>query len=316
MTLKYLCIFAALLALIRCLETATSAICQHDNMNYYEISITFSELFPWKEIFVSLLADLGCESFADGETDEIILAYIDENNYNEKDIRAFFEQYGSQTNIQYAIRKIEQQNWNAVWESNYEPVLIADRCFIRAPFHEPNKNAEYEIVIEPKMSFGTAHHETTSLMIEFLLEEDLQNKSALDMGAGTGILAILSHLRGASPVSAIDNDEWAYLNNIENNTRNNAEVIQVKLGDASLLTENVKYDIITANINRNILLNDLPIYVDTLGKSGVIFLSGFYTGEDLEMITQKCNELGLQLAAVKKKNRWCAAKFEKLYGNT
>ena len=278
-------------------------------MNYYEISITFSEVFPWKEIFISLLADLGCESFADGETENVLLGYISEDNYDEEKIKVFFEEYQAETDFNYSVHKIEQQNWNAVWESNYEPVLIAERCFIRAPFHEPNLNAEYEIVIEPKMSFGTAHHETTSLMIEFLLEEELRNKSVLDMGAGTGILAILSHLRGASPIIAIDNDEWAYLNNIENNARNNAETIQVKLGDASLLSENEKYDVIIANINRNILLNDLHIYVKSLHKTGIIFLSGFYVGKDWEMITQKCNEFGLQLEAVKEKNLWCAAKF-------
>ena len=278
-------------------------------MKYYEITVTFSEIFPWKEIFISLLADLGCESFADGETDDILLAYISEDNYNEEDIKALFEQYHSKTNLSYTIQEVEQQNWNALWESNYEPVMIADRCFIRAPFHEPNLTAECEIVIEPKMSFGTAHHETTSLMIEFLLEENLQNKSVLDMGAGTGILAILSHLRGATPVTAIDNDEWAYLNNIENNARNNAEMIQVKLGDAALLTENEKYDIIIANINRNILLNDLPAYVKVLNKNGVIFLSGFYVGEDLERITHKCSELGLRFVGMKEKNWWCAGKF-------
>ena len=279
-------------------------------MKYYEITIIFSEAYPWKEIFVSLLAELGCESFADGETEDVLFAYINENQYNEAKIKTFFEQYDSITKTQFTIQEIEQQNWNALWESNYDPVMIADRCFIRAPFHTPNSNAEYEIVIEPKMSFGTAHHETTSLMIAFLLEEELENKSVLDMGAGTGILAILSFMRGAKPVTAIDNDEWAYLNNMENNTRNNAEAIRVKLGDASLLTENEKYDLLIANINRNILLNDLPAYIRVLNKNGVIFLSGFYMGEDLEVITRKCCELGLQLIAVKEKNRWCAAKFE------
>jgi len=132
----------------------------------------------------------------------------------------------------------------------------------------------------------------------------------LDMGAGTGVLAILAHLRGAQPITAIDNDEWAHLNNLENNTRNNAEAITVKLGDASLLTENEKYNIIIANINRNILLRDLPAYTQVLQQNGTIFLSGFYVGEDLEMITQKCNALGLQLVAVKEKNSWCAAKFK------
>ena len=278
-------------------------------MKYYEITITFSEIFPWKEIFVSLLADLGCESFTDGDTENILLAYISEEHYQKDNISSFFSEYESVTNIQHSIQEIEQQNWNAVWESNYEPVTILDKCFIRAPFHASNINAEYEIVIEPKMSFGTAHHETTSLMIEFLLEETLQNRSVLDMGAGTGILAILSYLRGAQPITAIDNDEWAFLNNIENNIRNNAEKIQVKLGDASLLTENEKYDVIIANINRNILLNDLPSYIRVLNKNGVIFLSGFYMGEDLEMITQKCYEFNFQCVTVKEKNRWCAAKF-------
>ena len=274
-------------------------------MKYYEIAITFSEVNVWKEIFVSLLADLGCESFADDEAENVLLAYIAENLYNEESIKVFFETYSVETDFQYRIQEIEQQNWNAVWESNYQPVMIAGRCFIRAPFHA-SVAAEYEIVIEPKMSFGTAHHETTSLMIEFLLEEDLQDKSVLDMGAGTGILAILAHLRGAKPI-AIDNDEWAYLNNIENNTRNNAETIQVKLGDASLLDGQEKFDVIIANINRNILLNDLPAYINVLNDNGTIFLSGFYAGEDLEMISQKCNDLGLKLASVKEKNRWCAA---------
>jgi ribosomal protein L11 methyltransferase len=278
-------------------------------MKYYEITVTLPVIEPWKEIFVSLLADMGCESFADGETENILFAYISENNYDADILNDFFAKYSSKLDFQYTITEIEQQNWNAIWESNYEPVMIAGRCFIRAPFHHQNPEAEYEIVIEPKMSFGTAHHETTSLMIEFLLEENLQNKSVLDMGAGTGILAILSHLKGANPITAIDNDEWAYLNNIENNTRNNAEKIKVVLGDASLLNDNEKYDVIIANINRNILLNDLPTYIKVLNNNGVIFLSGFYMDEDLEIITQKCNELELKFVAVKEKNRWCAARF-------
>jgi len=278
-------------------------------MKYNEIAITFPEIDPWKEIFVSLLADLGCESFANGETEHTLLAYIAENNYDKNILDDFFTEYRSQIDFQYTITEMEQENWNAVWESNYEPVMIAGRCFIRAPFHLPNPDAEFEIVIEPKMSFGTAHHETTSLMIEFLLEEDLLHKSVLDMGAGTGILAILSCLKGAKPVTAIDSDEWAYENNIENNIRNNTQEIQVKLGDVSLLSENEKYDIIIANINRNILLQDLPAYIKVLNKNGIIFLSGFYTGDDFDMITHKCNELGLQLVSYKEKNSWCAVKF-------
>jgi ribosomal protein L11 methyltransferase len=281
-------------------------------MKYYEIKVTFTEIFPWKDIFISLLADAGCESFADGETEKILLAYIAENNYDKHKIHALFSEYETVIDFQYAVNEIEQQNWNMLWESNYEPVLVANRCYIRAPFHQPNAEAEYEIVIEPKMSFGTAHHETTSLMIEFLLEEDLQHKSVLDMGAGTGILAILAYRKGASPVTAIDNDEWAYANNMENNARNNAEKIQVKLGDAALLSENEKYDVIIANINRNILLHDLPDYCQVLNRNGIIFLSGFYAGEDLKIIKEKCNNVGLTFVSVKEKNRWCAVKMKKM----
>jgi ribosomal protein L11 methyltransferase len=282
-------------------------------MKYFEITITISEVIPWKDILVSFLAELGYESFADGETEDVLLAYIPEDNYDEEKIKALFSTYCTQISLEYSIKEIEYQNWNAMWESNYDPVMIAGRCFIRAPFHASNPKAEYEIVIEPKMSFGTAHHETTALMIEFLLEENLQNKSVLDIGAGTGILAILSHFCGAKPITAIDNDEWAFLNNIENNARNNAENIQVILGDASFLSGKDKYEIIMANINRNILLNDLPAYMNVLDKNGVIFLSGFYIKNDLDMIKQKCNELGLKLVAFKEKNHWCATKFEFCY---
>lgn len=280
-------------------------------MNYTEIKITLTEIFPWKDIFTSFLADFGCESFADGETENVLLAYIADTNYNEEEVKKFLENHGFATEIRFEIQHIEQQNWNALWESYYEPVLISERCFIRAPFHEPHLSAQYEIVIEPKMSFGTAHHETTAMMLEYILDEELTNKSVLDMGAGTGILAILAHKRGAKPITAIDIDEWAYLNNIENNTKNNAEEISVKMGDASLL-QNEKYEVIIANINRNILLQDLPVYQKVMENNAVLFLSGFYVGEDFELIQKKCETLGLINVSHKVKNRWCAAKFQQV----
>lgn len=280
-------------------------------MDYIEIKLVFSSPEPWKEVFTSLLANAGCDSFVDGEDENTLLAYIPKEVIDQEEIESILDNHGFLVNITYQIQEIETQNWNAIWESNYDPVLIANRCYIRAPFHNPLQGVDFEIVIEPKMSFGTAHHETTSLMIEYVLEEDLAQKSVLDMGAGTGILAILAYMKGAKPVTAIDNDEWAYLNNIENNSRNNAEEIVVKLGDAETIKGDL-YQVIIANINRNILLAELPAYNDALSKEGVIFLSGFYEEDDLEKIKEKCASLGLQYVSHKEKNRWCSAKFIKL----
>lgn len=280
-------------------------------MDYLEIKLVFSNPEPWKEVFTSLLANAGCDSFIDGEDDNTLLAYIPKDLYHKEEIKDILDHHEFDVSIAYIIQEIETQNWNAIWESNYEPVLIANRCYIRAPFHERMRDVDFEIEIEPKMSFGTAHHETTSLMIEYLLDEDLANKRVLDMGAGTGILALLAFMKGAFPVTAIDNDEWAYLNNIENNSRNNAEPIIVKLGDAKDIKGD-SYEVIIANINRNILLADLPAYCETLTPNGIIFLSGFYVIDDLEKIREKCESLGLQYVSHKEKNRWCSAKFIKL----
>jgi len=280
-------------------------------MDYIEIKLTFSEADPWKEIFTTLLSEEGCDSFMDGEDDNnLLLAYIPLEKFDEKKILDIIYHHHFDVKCEASFSKIESQDWNAVWESNYAPVFIADKCFIRAPFHEPIKNVAYDIVIEPKMSFGTAHHETTSLMIEYLLEEDLQGKSVLDMGSGTGILAILSHKKGATPVTAIDNDDWAYRNNLENNERNHIENMQVIHGDARNIP-NIQYDIILANINRNILLNDIPIYAAALQKNGSIFLSGFYKEPDLELIKEKCLQYNLHFISHKEKNKWVAAKCKR-----
>lgn len=280
-------------------------------MNYFEIKIVFSQPEPWKEVFTALLGELGCDSFSDGETEQELLAYISEDLYNSDTLKELLCNHNYDVVIQYDCKKVKTENWNAIWESNYSPVLIADQCYIRAPFHEPLDIVKYEIVIEPKMSFGTAHHETTSMMIEYILEEPLEHKSVLDMGAGTGILAILAYKKGAKPVLAIDNDEWAYLNNIENNAKNNAEDIVVKLGDATTI-KGEHYQVIIANINRNILLRDLPAYEKCLDTNGIIFLSGFYVMEDLDIIIEKCTSIGLQYVSHKEKNKWCSAKFIKL----
>ena len=277
-------------------------------MAFIEIKLTLAQAEPWKDVFTSLLADAGCDSFMDGESDNILLAYIKEELYDAEAIEQLLQNHGFDTNVKYEISRIEEQDWNAVWEASYEPVTIAGRCHIRAPFHEPKPDVEYEIIIEPKMSFGTAHHETTSLMIEYILEEDFNGKSVLDMGSGTGVLALLARKRGASPVVAIDNDPWAYENNLENNARNGIDDITVKLGDATAIGEQV-FDVIIANINRNILLNDMHLYVKSMHAGSCIFFSGFYQGNDLNIIKERAASLGLEFVSNKVKNEWTAAKF-------
>lgn len=279
-------------------------------MAYIEIKIEFSTPEPWKDIFTSLLGEAGCDSFIDGENDHILLCYIKEQLFDEQQIRDILDHHGFDVHLTYQFNTIEEQNWNAVWESNYTPVFIADQCYIRAPFHQPNPNVAHEIIIEPKMSFGTAHHETTSMMIEYLLEDDFQGKDVLDMGAGTGVLAILAHQRGAKHIVAIDNDPWAYENNLENNERNQTTDIIVKLGDANAIGDET-FDCIIANINRNILLADMHLYAKSLRHGGCIYFSGFYQGIDLEKIKDKAATLGIHFMSNKEKNNWVAAKFVK-----
>lgn len=277
-------------------------------MDYIEIKVVFEKPDPWKEIFTMELANAGCDSFADGENDHTLLAYIPEDSFNEKEINELLAENHYEVKPTFSFSKIETHDWNAIWESEYAPVVIDNRCLIKAPFHQSIDGVEYEIVIEPKMSFGTAHHETTALMIKYLLDEEVEGKRVLDMGAGTGILAILAHQMGASKVVAIDNDEWAYRNNLENNQNNRIDDMTVILGDATSIPDE-QYDIILANINRNILLRDLPIYNRFLKKGGLLFLSGFYQEPDLALIEQKCKEESLFLVNYQEKNSWVAAKF-------
>lgn len=279
-------------------------------MAYIEIKVKFSQPEPWKDVFAAVLGDVGCDSFMDGETEDILLAYIKDTAYNAAAVEEALTQHGYDVQLSYEISTVEEQDWNAVWESSYEPVLVAEKCYIRAPFHEPRTDVPYEIIIEPKMSFGTAHHETTALMIEYLLAEDFTGKRVLDMGSGTGVLAILAHKRGASSIVAIDNDPWAYENNIENNVRNHTEDITVKLGDALAIGDD-HFDVIIANINRNILLNDMHHYVKSLNAGGCIYFSGFYEGHDLETIKERALSLGLTFHSYKSRNQWACARFVK-----
>lgn len=280
-------------------------------MKYLEIKLEIEPADPWKEIYTSLMAEAGCDSFMDGGNENELLCYIPEKDYQEDVFKDLLEtpQF-PEVKISYSVAPMEDKDWNAAWEANYEPVLIDGKCYIRAPFHPSRPDAEYEILIEPKMSFGTAHHATTAQMVSYLLETDVRGKAVLDMGAGTGVLAILATLKGANPVTAIDNDEWAYRNGVENAKHNRCDQLKVLLGDASLLGDD-SYDIILANINRNILLQDIPQYVKCMNEEALLFLSGFYE-EDLPALRYCCAQNGLKYVDHKAKDKWVAAKFEKI----
>lgn len=275
-------------------------------MQYIEIKCTVNPPEIGNEILIALLSEIGCESFM--EIDEGIVAYIPKSLFDKKKLDEIIIEKEAGFTFSYELSEPEEQNWNAVWESNYPPVLIDEQCFIHAPFHNKQNNVLYDIVIEPKMSFGTAHHETTALMISYLLIEDCDDKTILDMGSGTGVLAILTTMRGAKKAVAIDNDEWAFENCLENCQRNDISNINCLLGDAENIP-NETYDIIIANINRNVLLKDMDKYIEHLSDKGTLLLSGFYEKEDLDIIKEKVTSFNLHYHSHKEKNQWVAAKF-------
>ena len=256
------------------------------------------------EILIAELGEKPFESFI--ETTDGFSAYIQKNLYTKDLLDDIYLLQSSEFNISYTIEEIDQVNWNEEWEKNFEPIDIDGKCHIRAPFH-PKTTAEYDIVIEPKMSFGTGHHETTHMMIQQILETNVQNLKTLDMGCGTAILAIFAEMKGAKPIDAIDIDNWCYLNSVENTERNNCKEISVFEGDAELL-QNKKYDLIIANINRNILLNDMQHYVNCLSKKGILLLSGFYN-EDIPFINESCIEKGLTFVKKFERNNWVSLKY-------
>ena len=238
-------------------------------MNYIEFNFKVTPLQPASDILLAELGELGFDSFV--ETEDGLQAYILEEYYKEDLLKYVFVLNNPEFEITYNTKTIEQVNWNAEWEKNFTPIVVSDNCRVRAPFHDKG-NEEYDIIIEPKMSFGTGHHATTHMMIQHILKDDFIGKKVLDMGCGTAVLAILAEMRGAEPLDAIDIDEWCYLNSIENAERNNCTKITVEQGDASLLS-NRKYDIIIANINRNILLNDMKTYAKCLSKDCLLYTS-------------------------------------------
>jgi len=278
-----------------------------NSLDYVELIITVEPLEPWREILMAELADIGFDSFE--ETTNGLKAFGNVENFDLELTGKVLESVKKSGNLNVVAEHkiIGSQNWNQVWESNFEPVVLASACYVRAPFHPKGQGYEVELIIEPKMSFGTGHHETTSLMSEWLFETDLQHKATLDMGCGTGLLAMIAAHRGAKPVFAIDNYIFAYENTLENVECNNLPWIRVIHGDAGNLG-NEKYDIIIANITKNVLLKDMETYVSVLNTGGILFLSGFLK-KDRKDIIHCAEKLGLFFAGEKSKNDWLALKF-------
>jgi ribosomal protein L11 methyltransferase len=275
------------------------------NNIYIGYYFSVKPLQPGVEILIAELGFAGFESFVETETG--VTAYIQKEEWNDQVLNHIQILNSNEFQISYSFDEIEQTNWNEEWEKNFNPIVVDNECAVRAPFHE-KFDTKYDIIIEPKMSFGTGHHETTHMMIQHILKNDFVNKSVLDMGCGTGVLAILAEMRGAMRLEAIDIDNWCYLNSLENVARNSCNHIQVFEGDASLLVGK-SFDVIIANINRNILLNDIKTYSSILEKQGSLFLSGFYK-EDISTINDECKQHGLKLMEELERNNWVALRFE------
>jgi len=259
-----------------------------------------------REILVAVLSDLAFESF--DESEELVLGYVPGESFNMEEMQEITSSLPF--SVETDLEMIPDQNWNEVWEKNYfQPLLIGGRCLIRAPFHANTAPAAFELVIEPKMAFGTGNHETTTLMAEQILDLDLSGKTVLDMGCGTGILGMLASLKGASKVTAIDIDHWSYESTMENARLNNIDNLEAKLGDASLLGEET-YEVIFANIHKNVIITDLPTYEKVLQQGGKLYLSGFYT-HDMADVKAKAESVGLKEKGFKEKNNWVVYTFEK-----
>ena len=278
-------------------------------MKYFEVTFTNQPCNETvNDVVSSLAGEIGFESFVEWENG--VQAYIQQSLFDEGALKEMVENFPlPDVQITYTITEAEDKDWNEEWEKNFfQPIVIGDRCCIHSTFHKDTPKTEYEILINPQMAFGTGHHETTSSIICELLDADLQGKSVLDMGCGTSILAILASMRGADPVTAIDIDDWCVNNSRDNIELNGISNITVELGDANLLKGRKPFDVIIANINRNILLADMAQYAACMHSGSELFMSGFYV-QDIPAIQEKAESLGMEFVHHREKNNWAAVKF-------
>lgn len=278
-------------------------------MKYTEVTFVSSDIADWqKDLLIAELGEIGFDTFED--TDTGFSAFVPSANLDIQNLETLLLNQVEGYDISYEVKDIEEQNWNSLWESNFSPIIVDGECYVRATFHESKPEYKYEIVIDPKMSFGTGHHQTTSMMLSFILENNFKGKEVLDMGCGTGILAILASKKDAVSVLAIDYDPICVDSVIENKGLNHVYNIEARLGSKEAIGQG-KFDTILANINRNILLDQMETYANALKSDGELYLSGFYKEEDLDILKDACAPLNLQFKENKVMDAWCAAKFVK-----
>ena len=275
-------------------------------MKTFEYTFTAPSSDIQHDMLVTMLAEIGFDSFMDD--DRSLKAYCTAESRDDMAVETLLNEPSFSDIRLLNVEEMPDKDWNELWEASYQPVVVNERCRVRAPFHAPDPSFEFDLVIEPKMSFGTANHETTAQIITLMLETDFQGKAVLDMGSGTAVLAILAKKLGALHTVAIDNDEWAYRNAFTNCELNGIDDIEIVLGDALFIQG--QYDMVLANINRNILLRDMHYYVDAMRPNAHIFFSGFYT-EDLDSIKAEAERLGLHYCRNMSRNNWVAAEFVK-----
>ncbi len=275
-------------------------------MKTLEYTFTMPSSDIQHDMLTTMLAEIGFDSFMDD--DHVLKAYRSAENRDDAAVEALLNDHAFFDIHLLNVEEMPDKDWNELWEASYQPVVVNERCRVRAPFHEPDPSFEFDLVIEPKMSFGTANHETTAQIIQLMLETDFKGKDVLDMGSGTAVLAILAKKLGAARTVAIDNDEWAYRNAFTNIELNGISDIEIVLGDA--LAIKGQFDVVLANINRNILLRDMHYYVAAMKPDSHIFFSGFYT-EDLDSIKAEAERLGLRYRRHLCRNNWVAAEFVK-----
>jgi ribosomal protein L11 methyltransferase len=275
-------------------------------MFYSRLQVTCNP--DYAEILMAEIAEAGFDTFM--ETEEGFEAYVEMEKFDKARLKQVKEKYESETQLTFLQDRIEKQNWNEEWEKSYEPIIVDDRCLIRASFHNIEKKYQYEIVITPKMSFGTGHHQTTYLMVKAQMEIDHKGKRVMDAGCGTAILSIMASKLGAAEVEAFDIDEWSMINGKENAEVNRCANIRLQQGKISEVDLTGTFDIVLANINKNVLLEEIKTYQRFLKSGGLLLLSGFYT-HDVDDLVNECRRYDLHLQGRDEKETWACALFRK-----